>query len=483
MAPESSRRRQRSDYDEEDDDTNPDNDQSSQSPEPSKRPRLDDSDAPDGLDTSDNDSDSPAPSGLVNDIKTVHTSDMEGFQPGSILRVSVKNFVTYEAADFFPGPNLNMVIGPNGTGKSSLVCAICIGLGYGTKHLGRAKQVKEYVKDGKDMATIEIELKRLPDDPTNYIIRVQVKRETNSQKWWLNGREVNHSAIKKLMGNLKIQVDNLCQFLPQERVVEFAGYLPIDLLHETLRAAAHERMLRWQDDLKVLHKDQKQIGQTIQSETEKLGNLESRQQGLQADVDRFHERDAVIKKVEDLKAARIIKEYDEIRLAAKHAKISKQQAMKHKRRLEHESKPSMQAIARKEGYKTSVETAMRGRKSALEVATRDADCLLRESDKAAEDAKQLFTLMESEEKSFHSKKTELARTRQKITGLEARLKQAPPSFDIGEWNTKIVSLTVSIQGWNDFDGRLTSRSCREMRSTSYVKYTKTNSPSMPSGVG
>lgn len=32
-----------------------------------------------------------------------------------------------------PGARLNLVLGPNGTGKSSLVCALCIGLGGSTK--------------------------------------------------------------------------------------------------------------------------------------------------------------------------------------------------------------------------------------------------------------------------------------------------------------------------------------------------------------
>jgi hypothetical protein len=54
-----------------------------------------------------------------------------GYKPGAIVRIKVKNFVTYTAAEFFPGPKLNMVIGPNGTGKSTLVCAICLGLGWG----------------------------------------------------------------------------------------------------------------------------------------------------------------------------------------------------------------------------------------------------------------------------------------------------------------------------------------------------------------
>ena len=50
--------------------------------------------------------------------------------PGAIVRVKMLNFVTYTNVEFRPGPSLNMVIGPNGTGKSTLVCAICLGLGW-----------------------------------------------------------------------------------------------------------------------------------------------------------------------------------------------------------------------------------------------------------------------------------------------------------------------------------------------------------------
>lgn len=51
-------------------------------------------------------------------------------QPGSLVRVKLRNFVTYTSVEFYPGPSLNMIIGPNGTGKSTLVCAICLGLGW-----------------------------------------------------------------------------------------------------------------------------------------------------------------------------------------------------------------------------------------------------------------------------------------------------------------------------------------------------------------
>lgn len=63
--------------------------------------------------------------------KPSDTHETPGFKPGAIVRIKLTDFVTYTSAEFFPGPRLNMVIGPNGTGKSTLVCAICLGLGWG----------------------------------------------------------------------------------------------------------------------------------------------------------------------------------------------------------------------------------------------------------------------------------------------------------------------------------------------------------------
>lgn len=59
------------------------------------------------------------------------TESEDGFQSGAIVRMKLKNFVTYTEVEWNFGPMLNMIIGPNGTGKSTLVCAICLGFGYG----------------------------------------------------------------------------------------------------------------------------------------------------------------------------------------------------------------------------------------------------------------------------------------------------------------------------------------------------------------
>ena len=49
---------------------------------------------------------------------------------------------TFDDAEIRPSPGLNVVLGPNGTGKSSIVCAICLGLAGSSSLLGRAREVR-----------------------------------------------------------------------------------------------------------------------------------------------------------------------------------------------------------------------------------------------------------------------------------------------------------------------------------------------------
>jgi structural maintenance of chromosomes protein 5 len=365
-----------------------------------------------------------------------------GFKPGAIICVKVENFVTYEKAEFFPGPNLNMVIGPNGTGKSSLVCAICLGLGYSPRHLGRAGTVKEFVKHGKDIATIEIELQKRPEDRQNHFIRVQIRREQNSQKWWLNGRESTQKAIQGLMKVLSIQVDNLCQFLPQDRVVEFAGCTPVDLLHETLRAAAPTQMLEWQEELKGLYSARKVVHEDLASGNERLKNMEYRQQGLQADVDRLREREEIQKHAENLKCARVCVQYRECRANYMAAKERKKAATALLRRLERASGPSLAAVTAKEEYQAQIESALKARKKKLQDAERAADRAWLEIGEIDDRSRQINMSKEAELNGFETKKQEMGKIRQNITRLEASLKNKPVNeFNPVEWNTKIVSIS------------------------------------------
>ncbi|KAM0356068.1 hypothetical protein ACHAPU_000462 [Fusarium lateritium] len=431
MAPASSRRRRRSSTDDSDndDDSRYENRSHVYDTGSPKRQRLNQHD---GL-SADNGN---LRSGEVNGTSSTSKMD-DGFQPGAIVRVSVENFVTYEKAEFLPGPHLNMVVGPNGTGKSSLVCAICLGLGYSPKHLGRAGSVKEFVKHGKDTATIEIELFKRPKDRKNFVVKVQIRREQNNQKWWLNGKETNLKHVQHLIRKMKIQVDNLCQFLPQDRVVEFAACTPVDLLRETLRAAAPEEMLAWQKQLQDLDKDKKEIEQSTHGDVETLRNLENRQQGLQTDVDRLREREVVIELVKNLKSASTFAKYSEARARHKDAKDRKKLAERSLRRLEHDAGPSLEAVNAKQLYAQRIDEAISGRRTALKEADDATKKLARDAGTVSENLKEFENGLETERKGYDAKRKELAQSKSRITALQADLRSRPEEFNPSDFNQKI----------------------------------------------
>jgi DNA repair exonuclease SbcCD ATPase subunit len=361
-----------------------------------------------------------------------------GFQPGAIVRVKVQNFVTYEEAEFFLGPNLNMVIGPNGTGKSSLVCAICLGLGYSSNVLGRASAFGEFVKHGKDEAEIEVELQRLPEHAENYVVGLSIRREDNSRKFAINGQRVSLKEIQKLMRSLRIQIDNLCQFLPQDKVAEFAALTPIELLEKTLHAAAPEEMINWRIQLRDYFKLQKDTEHSGEKIREELGKMEARQQVLQADVEKLRERKAIQEAIEDFSKLRVVVKYYDARKRFKEAKGRKTEAERTLRQLHNSAAPALQAVNKKQEYQSKIKLVVTDRQRRLQAAGAAADAAIGQVDAAQAKCQEVAGKKEAERANFSAKKQELGRLRKKITDLEASYRQTPPEFDAADWNRRIV---------------------------------------------
>jgi chromosome segregation ATPase len=105
------------------------------------------------------------------------------------MKIALTNFVTYDYCEIFPGPQMNMIIGPNGTGKSTIVCAIALGLGGSPNLLGRQKNIAEFVKTGEDEANIKITLKKVQGP--NVVIERHITKSNNQTTWKLNGEGKN----------------------------------------------------------------------------------------------------------------------------------------------------------------------------------------------------------------------------------------------------------------------------------------------------
>lgn len=140
------------------------------------------------------------------------------YSKGQIVRIKCVNVLTYDEVEITPCEKLNLVIGANGSGKSTLICAIILGLGGNPAVVGRASELQKYVKVGRNNASIEIELYN-PDGNDIIVRQYNVK---NQSRFQLNGREIPIEKVQRLMRKYNIQINNLCQILPQEKLEEFA---------------------------------------------------------------------------------------------------------------------------------------------------------------------------------------------------------------------------------------------------------------------
>ena len=378
------------------------------------------------------------------------------FQPGAIVRVKLTNFVTYENAEFFPGPNLNMVIGPNGTGKSSLVCAICLGLGWGAKHLGRAGEVGEFVKHGMPDAQIEIELQRRRSEPFNHVVRSRITRDGNSREWWLNNKKTSLKAVQELTRSLSIQIDNLCQFLPQDKVSEFAALTPVELLQQTQRAAAPEEMLEWHNQLKKYRKEQKDLEIQNSGDKEQLEGLQARQEGLRAEVKRLEDRREIQEQVAFLKKSRPFVEYRHAVNEHRTFKARKKAAQERLKRLEARVGPTLQSIERKKQLARQIEGVMNERKKFLQVAERAADKCSSEFEAKESEIQDIEGKISAEKKLDKDVRNNLAQLERKLVDLKAKANAEPIVFDPAKYNDRVVSVKIG-QSWKQFTNTIRER--------------------------
>lgn len=158
-----------------------------------------------------------------NSSNLVNTKSKKEFCEGAIVNIRLKNFVTYNNVSLNFTPGLNLILGPNGTGKSSVVCAICLGLGGQPKLLGRADKINAFVKRGCERGEIELDLYRKKGGLLK-ILRC-INSTDNSSKWFINGRPSKQEVVKTEIEKLNIQLTNLCQFLPQDKVSVYFEYL------------------------------------------------------------------------------------------------------------------------------------------------------------------------------------------------------------------------------------------------------------------
>lgn len=189
---------------------------------------------------------------------------------------------------------MNLIIGPNGTGKSTICNAVCIVFGGHPRLLGRSTELGAFVKHGESKATVEAHLYD-PSCPGG-VRKVTREFDTDAKgEFRIDDRRARTADMNELKGRYDIQLDNLSQFMPQEKIAEFTQLKPDELLAITVRSLGGTEKEKLLHELSRLDQDVGSFTANIQQREAELADLRRQQEAEASEVEAYKQQQEVKK--------------------------------------------------------------------------------------------------------------------------------------------------------------------------------------------
>ena len=193
---------------------------------------------------------------------------------------------------------------------------------------------------------MEIEL-FVPDDENVIITRRW--NQDNKSSWSVGGRKVGPKEVEKLVAHFRIQVDNLCQFLPQDKVHDFSRQNSKGLLDSTVDAVGDQELKKRHLELKELQKNLLQGEDLFERKRQMLQEKREQGQRLEEEVKAFEEKNAIERKIQLLEGRLAWSKVKEVQRETKGKKDVKED--KEKKLAREEAKMNPLKISLKEAEK------------------------------------------------------------------------------------------------------------------------------------
>ncbi|XP_070794733.1 structural maintenance of chromosomes protein 5 isoform X1 [Pituophis catenifer annectens] len=319
------------------------------------------------------------------------------FVEGAIVRISMENFLTYDNCVVLPGPHLNMIVGANGTGKSSIVCAICLGLAGKPSFIGRAEKVGHYVKRGCNKGTVEIEVYKMPN---NVVITREMSVSNNQSTWFLNKIPCTLKMVEEQVSALNIQVGNLCQFLPQDKVGEFAKLSKIELLEATEKSIGPPEMYKFHCDLKNFRQRERELENSCTEKNSNLEKMKQKNERYKQDVERYHERQHHLDSIAMLEKKRPWVIYEETRKLYEEAKKARDRQKEELKTLRQTQAPMIHEMREADKQCAKLEDKIKEKIAAIKETSqkcKQQQDALEKKDKQIQDIKQALRMKQEAE--------------------------------------------------------------------------------------
>ncbi|XP_026195156.1 structural maintenance of chromosomes protein 6 isoform X1 [Anabas testudineus] len=152
---------------------------------------------------------------------------------GIVESITLKNFMCHHLLGPFQfGPNVNFIVGNNGSGKSAILTALIVGLGGKATFTNRGVSLKDFVKTGDNTADITIKLRnRGPDaykrdvygDSISIEHRISSDGSRTCKLKSKSGQLISNKKeeLTTILDHFNIQLDNPVSILNQEMSKQF----------------------------------------------------------------------------------------------------------------------------------------------------------------------------------------------------------------------------------------------------------------------
>ncbi len=146
--------------------------------------------------------------------------------------VRLRNFLSFQDGMISFVPGLNVVVGPNGSGKTSIFHALKFALGSNQRE-DRYPKWSDFIRRGATTAEAEVVV-IVDDQPVSFLRRVDRDGVPRS---YMNGRRVGANELKTRAAELGLDVDNTLVFMPQERINALREMNPVEICRLVEEAA------------------------------------------------------------------------------------------------------------------------------------------------------------------------------------------------------------------------------------------------------
>ncbi|KAJ7147173.1 P-loop containing nucleoside triphosphate hydrolase protein [Mycena crocata] len=151
---------------------------------------------------------------------------------GIIESIEMHQFMCHKYLTFSFGPQINFIIGHNGSGKSAVLSAITVALGGKANSTGRGNGLKSFIREGQAASEVTISLKNQGEEaykPKEYGKSIVITRrftKEGSSSWKIKSKDGKIVSTKKddlsaICDHMNIQVDNPMNVLTQDAARQF----------------------------------------------------------------------------------------------------------------------------------------------------------------------------------------------------------------------------------------------------------------------